>query len=260
MIFSRSIVLVLALLTSLVSKAETITLNGEDDWAPYSSASKDYKEVVGLAPDIVRAAFKSQGIDVIIRPMPFTRCMNEVDKGTSLGCFDTLINKDTKDKYIFHPTALFQADMLIYGRIDEKTGLKLEDLEGKTVGTTLGYTYPSVFLNNKKILTENGPTETSQLQKVAAGRVRYAILWGLTAESIFNKHPELKKKVKLVGRISRDNLYVNFSKTHKDGAKYAAIFEKGLQTIISNGTYLKIEDEFRKKHPDAEHPRKGARL
>jgi polar amino acid transport system substrate-binding protein len=262
MICSRSIVLLLALFTSLVSKAETITIIGEDDWAPYSSASKDYKEVEGLAPTIVRAAFKSQGVTAIIRPMPFTRCMMEVDKGNHLGCFDTLINQNTKDKYIFHETPLFQAEMLIYGRIDEKTGIKLEDLEGKTVGTTLGYTYPSVFINNKKIITEDGPTEKSQLQKVAAGRIRYAVLWGLTGENILEKNPDLKKKVKALGRISRDNLYVNFSKKHKDGAKYATIFEKGLQTILSNGTYIKIESDFRKKHPNFEDwiPRKGAQL
>ncbi|WP_413294483.1 substrate-binding periplasmic protein [Bdellovibrio sp. HCB185ZH] len=247
MISSRWILL-LALLFSGPTQAETITLVGEDDWAPYSSATQDYKDVQGLAPDIVRAAFKSQGVTAIIRPMPFTRCMMEVDKGNSIGCFDTLINQNTKDNYIFHDTPLFQADMLIYGRQDEKAGLKLSDLQGKVVGTTIGYTYPSEFIANKSIKTENGPNEKSQLQKVAAGRIQYAVLWGLTGESILEKNPELRQKVKALGRVSRDNLYVNFSKKHKDGAKYAAIFEKGMQTILANGTYQKIESEFRKKY------------
>ncbi|QDK45013.1 amino acid ABC transporter substrate-binding protein [Bdellovibrio sp. ZAP7] len=247
MISSRWIFL-LALLFSGPSQAETITLVGEDDWAPYSSATQDYKDVQGLAPDIVRAAFKSQGVTAIIRPMPFTRCMMEVDKGNSIGCFDTLINQNTKDNYIFHETPLFQADMVIYGRQNEKAGLKLSDLQGKVVGTTIGYTYPSEFIANKSIKTENGPNEKSQLQKVAAGRIQYAVLWGLTGESILEKNPELRQKVKALGRVSRDSLYVNFSKKHKDGSKYAAIFEKGMQTIIANGTYQKIESEFRKKY------------
>lgn len=238
-----------ALLVSSVSKAEIIHLLGEDDWAPYSSATFDYKDVQGLAPDIVRAAFKSQGVTAIIRPMPFARCMMEVDKGQSLGCFDTVINQNTKDKYIFHNTPLFQAEMLIYGKTTEKGGLSLEDLEGKVVGKTLGYTYPTSFLLNRKIKTEPGPTEKSQLQKVASGRIQYAVLWGLTGEDILDKNPELRNKVKALGKLSADSLYVNFSKKHKDGARYAAVFEKGMQAIHANGTYRKIESEFRKKYP-----------
>ncbi|WP_413560886.1 substrate-binding periplasmic protein [Bdellovibrio sp. HCB209] len=248
MILSRWILLSVFLVCA-VSKAETIHLLGEDDWAPYSSATSDYKDVQGFAPDIVRAAFKSQGVTAIIRPMPFARCMMEVDKGNSLGCFDTVINQNTKDSYIFHATPLFQADMMIYGKVNEKSGLKLADLEGKVVGTTLGYTYPTSFLTNKKIITEPGPTEKSQLMKVAAGRIQYAVLWGMTGEELLKKNPDLKIKVKSLGRVSRDALYVNFSKKHKDGAKYAAILEKGIQTIHSDGTYKKIESEFRKKYP-----------
>ncbi|MEK2690796.1 substrate-binding periplasmic protein [Bdellovibrio sp. GT3] len=227
------------------ASAETIHLNGEDDWAPYSSATKDYKDLQGLAPDIIRAAFKSQGITVIFRPMPFTRCMKEVDLGRSLGCFDTLINADTQDRYLFHPTPLFKAEMYIYGKINSKP-VTLIDLEGKKVGVTMGYTYPTTFIENKKILREVGPTEKSQMQKLASGRIDYAILWGLTGEKILKDNPHLLSKVKAVGKVSRDSLYINFSKKHKDGAKYAAIFEKGLKTIIENGTYKKIEADFQK--------------
>ncbi|WP_413587132.1 substrate-binding periplasmic protein [Bdellovibrio sp. HCB274] len=235
----------LLVFSTLAVGAETIHLNGEDDWAPYSSATKDYKDLQGLAPDIIRAAFKSQGVTVILRPMPFARCMKEVDSGRSLGCFDTLINENTQNLYIFHPTPLFKAEMYIYGPANGAP-VTLKDLEGKKVGTTVGYTYPTSFLQNKKILTEDGPTEKSQMQKLAAGRIEYAVLWGLTGERILKNNPELQGKVKSLGKVSRDSLYINFSKKHKDGAKYAAIFETGLKKILENGTYKKIESDFQK--------------
>ncbi|WP_413578169.1 substrate-binding periplasmic protein [Bdellovibrio sp. HCB290] len=235
----------LIVLSTLAVGAETIHLNGEDDWAPYSSATKDYRDLQGLAPDIIRAAFKSQGVTAVLRPMPFARCMKEVDTGKSLGCFDTLINENTQDRYVFHSTPLFKAEMHIYGPANGSP-VSLKDLEGKKVGTTVGYTYPTSFLQNKKILTEDGPTEKSQIQKLAAGRIDYAVLWGLTGERILNDNPELKGKVKSLGKVSRDALYINFSKKHKDGAKYAAIFESGLKKIIENGTYKKIDSEFQK--------------
>lgn len=231
------------------AQATTIIINGEDDWAPYSSASADYKDVVGLAPEIVKAAFKSQGITAITRPVPFARCIYEVEKGKSLGCFDTIINQDTKDKYIFHKTPMFEAEMVVYGRIrDGRQNVTLKDMENKVVGTTNGYTYPTDFLQNKKILHSQSPTEKSQLEKLASNRIDYAVVWGLTGEYLLKNHPELAKKIQPVGRLSKDGLYLNFSKSHKDGAHYAHVFEKGLQAIRADGTYDRIMNRFRNLH------------
>nr|BFD59716.1 transporter substrate-binding domain-containing protein [Bdellovibrio sp. CKG001] len=231
--------------TTFAARSETVIINGEDDWAPYASASPDYKDVIGLAPDIVKAAFKSQGVRVITRPVPFARCLHEVDEGKALGCFDTVISIETQGKYIFHSTPIFEADMVVYGALNEtKRPTNFNDLEGKIVGTTNGYTYPTEFLQNKRITHSPGPTERSQLEKLASGRVHYAVLWGLTAAHLLRNNPALSKKVKPLGVISRTGLYLSFSKKHKDGSKYAAILEKGLQTIISNGTYARITAQF----------------
>ncbi|WP_374079149.1 substrate-binding periplasmic protein [Bdellovibrio bacteriovorus] len=229
--------------------AKTIVINGEDDWAPYASASKNYKDVEGLAPDIVKAAFLSQGIKAITRPVPFARCLHEVEQGSAIGCFDTVMSSETKDLYIFHATPLFTVDMVIYGSANEpKRALTFKDLEGKTVGTTNGYTYPTEFISNKKIKHSPGPTEKSQLEKLASGRIQYAILWGLTGPLVLKERPDLAGKVKPLGVISSTGLYLSFSKKHKEGAKYAALLEKGLQKIMANGTYAKIIDNFNNKY------------
>ena len=250
------IALVLPLLfTALSVQAQTIIINGEDDWAPYSAATSDYKDVVGLAPDVIKAAFKSQGIHVITRPVPFARCLHEVEEGKALGCFDTVISVETKSRYIFHPTPLFEADMVVYGAPNEnKRPMTFKDLEGKIVGTTNGYTYPTEFLQYKRITHSPGPTEKSQLEKLASGRVQYAVLWGLTASYLLRENPTLASKVKPLGVISRTGLYLSFSKKHKDGAKYAGILEKGLQTIISNGTYARIIEKFNAFHVENPKP------
>ncbi|XGC81153.1 substrate-binding periplasmic protein [Bdellovibrio bacteriovorus] len=227
----------------------TIVINGEDDWAPYSFASKDYKSVEGLAPEIVRAAFKAQGITADIRPKPFARCLHEVDQGKALGCFDTVISSETKDRYIFHATPLFKADIVVYGPLSENPrSFTFKDLEGKTVGITNGYTYPTELISNKKIIHAPGPTEKSQLEKVANGRIQYAVLWGLTGLYLMKDRPDLALKVKALGVISTTDLHLSFSKKHKDGAKYAAIFEKGLQKIKADGTYERILKDFNSRY------------
>lgn len=243
----RSLFIILFLI-SFSAFANTVVINGEDDWAPYSSASKDYKNVEGLAPDIVRAAFASQGIKAIIRPVPFARCLHEVNRGAAIGCFDTVMSIETQFSYIFHETPLFAVDMVLYGIINEpQKPQSFKDLEGKTVGMTNGYTYPTEFITNQKIIKSPAPTEKSQLEKLASGRIQFAILWGSTGDVILKERPELAQKVKSLGTIAQTNLYLSFSKKHKEGAKYAAIFEKGMKKIKADGSYEKIMNQFNGK-------------
>ncbi len=226
--------------------AETIVINGEDDWAPYSSASSDYKDVVGLAPEIVKAAFKSQGVTVITRPVPYARCLYEVEKGKALGCFDTLINEETKAKFHFHKTPIFEVEKLVYGRKSvSKPIITVKDLEGRVVGITNGYTYPTEFLENTKIIRSPSPTETSQFEKVASRRIDFAITWGLTGDHILKRNPDLAKKIRVVGRLANDGVYISFSKNQALGAEYAEVFEEGMQAILADGTYEKIMNRFR---------------
>lgn len=229
---------------------ETILLNGEDDWAPYCSASSDYSRVIGLAPDIVRAAFKSQGIQAIIRPVPFARCLYEVEKGKALGCFNTIISSETKRKYLFHSIPLFKAEMVVYGPASEtKKRITIQDLEFKKVGTTNGYTYPTEFIENRKIIHSASPTEKSQLEKLSSGRIDYAVLWGVTGTHILKNNPHLAKKIRPLGVLSKDGLYIGFSKKHKDSQKFARALEKGLLEIQKNGSYQKILKQFYQQQP-----------
>ena len=82
---------------------------------------------------------------------------------------------------------------------------------------------------------------------LANGRLQYGVVWGMPGFDILKKNPNIASKVKAIGKISTDALYINFSKKHKDGARMADIFEKGMQAINADGTYKKLEAEFKKK-------------
>ncbi len=237
-----------SLLFSTISLAETVTINGEDDWAPYSSKTADEKSVEGFAPDIIKAAFKTQGVDVVFKQVPYARCLAEVNAGDAVGCFDTVQDDDSKAKFIFHKTPLFNADMVVFApSTSAETIAKISDLEGKTVGVTNGYTYASEFTNNAKITKQVVGSEKDQLNLLANGRLQYGVVWGMPGFDILKKNPNIASKVKAIGKISTDALYINFSKKHKDGARMANIFEKGMQAINADGTYKKLEAEFKKK-------------
>lgn len=226
---------------------ETITINGEDDWAPYSYVAADKETILGFTPQILKAAFESQGIQVKFRPVPFARCIDEVRKGKALACFDSVLDNETKAQFIHHKTPLFVSKTGVWALANSKeSNVKLKDLEGQKVGVTLGYQYPPAFEMNDKIQKDTSPTELSVLHRLALGRVKYGLAYENPALLLIKKTKDLSGKLKMVGVLSTEPIFVSFSKIHPDGQKYADLLEKGLQVIKKNGTYDRLETEFKK--------------
>jgi polar amino acid transport system substrate-binding protein len=229
--------------------AETVIINAEDDWAPFSSMRADKRGVGGLSPNLVKAAFNSQGVDVQFNPVPFARCLNEVEHGKVVGCFDTSITESNKHKFIWHKTPLFEEGLSIFSLSEShEANLTPRDLEGKLVGLTHGYSYPNILMDNKKILKDNSPFDDTQLKKLILKRIQYAVINTTPGTLLINANPNYRGKIKIVGLVETSVFYINFSKTHKDGQRMANIFEKGMQKIKADGTYKKIEHEFKIKN------------
>lgn len=240
-------ILLLAVISFSIGKAEEILLNAEDDWAPYSSMTTDKKEVQGFSPEIVTAAFKAEKVDVKFRVVPYARCMKETLDGDVIGCFDSVLDEQTKSNHIHHKTPLFETTVAIWASAtSSETDASLKTLEGSTVGVTNGYNYPQSFTENSLIKKDSSTTELAVLEKVAAGYLKYGIVYEMPGYYQLKAHPELAKKVKLIGILSKEPIYLSFSKKHPKGQHYANVFEKGLKKIKKNGTYKKIEDRFKK--------------
>jgi polar amino acid transport system substrate-binding protein len=223
---------------------ETITLIAEDDWFPYSAATKDGPK--GFAIDVLTAAYNAAGADVTFKNLPFARCMNEVKLGNELGCFDTVKEDIHQNDYVFHAEPLFTARLAIYVRSDStETNLTFKSLEGKTVGITNGYTYGNEFENNKKINRDVAVSDEISLKKLALGRLKYAIVYEKAADYIIGKNKDkVENKIKVGGIGKADEMYVSFSKKHPGTEKAKALLNKGLKTIHENGKYLELEKAF----------------
>ncbi len=124
-----------------VSAQDTVLLGAEDDWAPYSSATPDRRTVEGLAPELVTAAFDTQGVHVTFKVLPFARCMLHAERGLVAGCFNATRVTGNQDLYCWHPTPLFQEELAIFGphSYQATRELGVADLEGKRVGVTLRF-------------------------------------------------------------------------------------------------------------------------
>jgi polar amino acid transport system substrate-binding protein len=243
----NGILLGLMLLARTAMATETVVIAAEDDWPPYSSMKADHSGPEGFAVDIVREAFKSQGIEVKFEVLPFARCMHYAETGQVTGCFDATIVASNRSTYCWHRTPMFKESLQIFGPASTpRTNLTVKDLEGKVVGSTTGYTYPDSFSKNKKIIHFEGVSDAHLIKMLAAGRVNFILLNGMPGYMRINADPKLKNTIKALGTLSDDGFWVAFTK-QKEGPHFCKVFEKGLQTLHQNGKYKTMETGFRKR-------------
>lgn len=246
--FLRPIITVLCLLCLLrpAVAATPVVLVAEDDWYPYS-ARQDGK-AVGMAVDIVRAAFAAVDVAVELKSMPYARCMQVVKQGVELGCFDTLKDDTTRDAYLFHERPLFTATIGIYARSDFSGTLSAADLKGRRVGLTNGYTYGDAVEKNAAIHKDVAPNDLLTMRKLVADRVEVALVYTRVADWLQTQHPELRGRVRQVGVLLQDGLYISFSKSHPDAPRVLPLLDRGLAKIRANGTHARIEAEWQRRY------------
>ncbi len=246
----RALALLAALLgpASALPAAQTITVAAEDDWAPYSFVAPGQTQPQGLAVDIVREAFATQGIEVRFVGVPFTRCMFLARTGQVAGCFNVTQIADLRDLYLFHATPMFHEELAIFGRKGSaRTNLGLADLEGKRVGFTLGYTYPTAFRQNPRIDKIIAKTDQQLLNLLAAGRVDYILAFSVPTWLRLSTQPGLHAAIERVGVISQDGVWLAFTRADPQGEQLAARFEQGLAALRASGRLAAMQAALHKR-------------
>lgn len=245
-LFKKWLVCLMLLATSPLAAAPLI-IGAEDDWAPYCERDKTSGQPRGLAPELVKAVFAAQGIDVTFRTLPFARCMHDAKSNKMLGCFDATITEENRYQYYWHETPMFEEDLAIFALASEtRRDLQLTSLEGKSVGITLGYTYPTDFMENPRITRFQAKSDAQILDMLVLGRVDYILMNGMPGY-LKIQQKQLTSKVVKVGKISTDGFWLAFSRTHPRGEEMAKLFEEGLQKIKNNGTYEALVRDFEAK-------------
>jgi polar amino acid transport system substrate-binding protein len=241
----RLLLVVLCLATQLTAFAdEVLRIGAEDDWSPYSYVENG--EAKGFAADIVRAAWSAAGVKVELVPLPYARCMKEVDNNALAGCFDTLRDPRTEARYLWHKVPLFKARIAIYGPSKGPSkGVVFKDLYGARVGVTNGYDYGQAFDNDPAMKRDVAPSDLASLRKLAAGRIDYALVFDRVAESIFRKNPDLAAAIQQRGVLVEPSLYISFARNMPGIEATIAKFDAGLDKIRKSGEYARIEARWR---------------
>jgi polar amino acid transport system substrate-binding protein len=218
---------------------DNFVLAAEDDWYPYSAKIGSGAE--GLSVELMTAAYEAAGAKVHYEVVPFSRAMAGVKSGRYTGCFNAAKSEHLKVDYLVPDQSIGESVQTVWGGLNASPVNSYQQLEGKTVGITNGYTYDAQFTNNDKIIKETARIEVSNLKKIARGRIDYTIADRWVAMYLISANKaELQGKIKPLGELQLDAIIPVFSKTHPDGVKAMHAYEKGMEIIKANGTYGKI--------------------
>ena len=236
----------IALLPSMVI-ASSLTLVAEDDWYPYSAERQG--EARGISVDIVRAAYAAVGVDVSFKVMSYARCMQLLDIGEEIGCFNTPADADIREQQVLPEHALDTNPAYIYVRgdhpYDDQT---LAEHSGNVIGIVNGYRYGDVFMSDPQILREYSASDLQNLKKLAAGRLDYIVLYDRVARYLIGQYgDELGINIKPVTLIGNIEIYVSFSRNHPDSERAKRQFDEGMSVLQKEGRYAKILNEWDKR-------------
>ena len=220
--------------------AETVTLGAENAWAPYANL-----DGTGMANEIVLAAYKAVGINVVLRVGPYNRLLKEVKEGFIPGAFNVPKESANKDIFIFGKTPLFKAHSAYYHNVDKPlSALKKEDLvNGEKIGVVFDYGYGDFFSKNDRIVKIPVRSDLLNVRKLAKGRIDATILYEKSAKKMIAENDLTGKIVKAFENESL-NIYVAFSKTFPKTQFYAEKLDEGLAIIMANGVYDRIVNAY----------------
>lgn len=149
-----------------------------DSWAMPMVQLERGRPTQGILHDIMLSLATQVGVPAEFHVLPRTRVQNAMEHGeVDVRCYaaQSWLPNQSGD-YIWSIPLLFQRDLLI-----SRQGLpgKLDpaDLPRQSIGTVLGYTYPTLqpLFDADRLLREDARNQEQVLEKLLAGRYHYAV-------------------------------------------------------------------------------------
>lgn len=239
------IVLNLIICDSLFGGEKIKIVTGE--WAPYVSKNMENNGIVG---EIVREAFKEEGINVEFVYMPWKRGEIEVKKGNYFGTFPYITTEERKIEFEFSNSIFSSKGKFFYlkNSVVNKEWHNFDDLREYKIGGTLGYWYSELF-KEKGLNVDYVVSDEQNFMKLYSKRVDIVPTDEIVGEYIIDKlYPNEKEKFDVMdGVLNQGELKMMVSKSYPGYKSMLNRFNAGVDKIKTNGKYKNIIDKYRFK-------------
>ncbi|MDC0255517.1 transporter substrate-binding domain-containing protein [Bacteriovoracales bacterium] len=240
---------------------KTITLATLAGYAPYTfkytkkvdgvkageniTPGKDTRSLQGIAWDIVRESFHSQGYTIKLHVYPWARALKQMKQGKVDGLFPTTKTVARSKFFYFSKNATNSYSTCFYTKA--KTQFKflgLSSLKGKTVGVIRGFSYGNKFdtyKKNLKVRPSRGDRESFLM--LEKNRIDVYVGYDIVADYFLKKTNQLGK----FKRHAPIDFNYEFLATNLDNQKKIQKikdFDKGVEVIKKNGAFQKILNKW----------------
>ncbi|MBF8982518.1 transporter substrate-binding domain-containing protein [Lutibacter sp. B2] len=213
----------------------TIVIGGDEYFPPFEYVDKNgtYK---GFNVDLMRAIAIEQGIDLEIKPMPWSKVIQELNKGKIHAIQGMKYTLDRTNLYDFSVPYLVSSQS-IFVNVNSSYIVDLEDFENKKVAIQKNDIARDVLKKTHNIVIVETENQEKALKKLVAKEVDAYVGNRLTGLYNIQKNG-YNKQIKIIGNeINPTNYGIVVKKENK---YLLEIFNEGLKTVMENGTYDKI--------------------
>jgi polar amino acid transport system substrate-binding protein len=161
--------------SALATKKLTLHAVIPDGMAAPLLMESDSSHPKGIVADYTQALFKILGNKGTIAVMTRYRILEYVLEGKiDFICYTSRAWAEQREDFDWTKTLFMKREVILGPAPMPK---KISDLEGKTLGTMLGYSYPNLepYLKSKRLFREDVSSEEANLNKVKFDRVKYAV-------------------------------------------------------------------------------------
>lgn len=235
----RKLIPLLALLLScqLIAGERTIRL-ATVEYTPYHG---DELRHGGPVSEIITLAFEQQGYKVIRKQMPWSRALQETQKGHFDGIYTAWYRKDREKDFIYS-SELVKNELVFFIRNKDSIAFNgYDSLKDYEIGVVRDYALPPGF-EEAKLTVQVANSDKQNLNKLAAGRINLALLDRAQGKHILKTQlPGLKNKLKAINPpVNVETNHLMFSRAVKDAEQIAQVFETGLSAIKNSGKFDEI--------------------
>jgi len=224
------------LFTSAAAQAEIVTA-AQDPWPPFVQEGDN----PGISVEIAQQALKTQGYDLRMKLMPWSRAMNEV-KNANIDLIVSAWKTDERTKFLRYsePYASNQIKFITLADNNfEYNGLA--SLKGKSVGVARGYGYGDEFNADKSFKRPIANDLIANLRKLSSKRIDMTLEDEIVAKATMAANGLDTSKFRFTtNALSTNDVYVVSGISNSRSEKLINAFNKGLTEIKANGSYEAI--------------------
>ncbi len=218
---------------------ENVIVSVCDPWPPFVDEDSPTQ---GISMEIIRAAYATQGYEVVQEFMPWARAEEGVINGDYDILPDVWFTEERGEQMMFSDHYVVNEVKFIKKKGDPFEYDGLESLDGKIVATMRGYGYGDDFLNADNFERAEGDDMIQNINRVTAELVDLTIEDEIVASArMAADEPGLLDEVEFTeNALSSNPLYISAGYNNPRHEEIITAFNNGLEAIKEDGTYEEI--------------------